>query len=374
MVSKQPDELIDEVEEHKVSIREEAKDAVEFFMKNEGELFNANELHGLLDVDDGMVGDIVAHLVSDDPDPVQMIRTKTDRYVGVIEYWEGEGVYAFEGYDDIDGRVKTAVCSRCVHEGKKASDVGRVSEKDVNGNNVGYDVLEEILHESHYSKHDVNPKEVSIKLGASLASGTTINSSTAIHGGNQSSFGAQAFSGSAGNSGEFLKTDGNSLSFDTAVGDDSWTEDGNSPWDPADSQTLTYNLSSNWDLIKLHVELFKNVSGGSQLIQFFINGDSGNGNYNYTVANGNNYSDAAVAYIIGDSTFPDGHGFHGLIFMNGRWGTGWCGKAVGALTSRYYETLDVFNNPNAISPLDSFTFKGGSGNISVRLRVFGIDI
>jgi len=240
MTDLDPEDVIEETERQKETIRAHFLPAVEWFLEEGGmgeRSAVVGDLSAHLDVDEATANLIVGHLVSDEADPVQqVVQPKGSRFVGVIDHAEHDWFYAYDRYDDVDGRERRAVCGHCVHEERAAADVTHFTrapaDYDVESARLGlalhYHVdhagraLSEVVAElgvdpsAFAERHDVGtPEELSLRdvtrrldsdpaldpgavgssrdmsvpdvdvePGASLVSGTTIGGNASWHAGN----------------------------------------------------------------------------------------------------------------------------------------------------------------------------------------------
>ncbi len=122
-----PADIIEAAEREREAIREHYLPAVEWFLARAGLDRRPSVVADLaadLALDRDVANVVVGHLVSDEADPVQqVIRPSEGKYVGVIDHAEHDWFYAFDRYDDVEGRQRRAVCAHCVHEQEKAADV-----------------------------------------------------------------------------------------------------------------------------------------------------------------------------------------------------------------------------------------------------------
>lgn len=212
--SKDPESLIEEVNEKKKKDKQNAEIVLKWFIERSGEMFEwedcIDSISEDLDINREETSRAIIELTDDSVDPVQMVPLPDKRYVGCLDYIEGEGWYGFEEYHAKYGRRKNVVCAKCVSEGMEVSDVfnpvdgeGRfhVDAPDIEDmtpeekkklsttsgepSGASYEELSEIIKDHYEERHPETEME-DIEVGASLASGTTINSQTAWHDGNVS--------------------------------------------------------------------------------------------------------------------------------------------------------------------------------------------
>lgn len=149
-----------------------------------------------------------------------------------------------------------------------------------------------------------------------------------------------------------------------------WDEDGNSPLDASGAQSHTYNLTGEYDMVLVVIENFQNTSGGNQRLKARLNGDNG-ANYDFVTASGNVYTDSTQFGLL-DASLADGNHVNGQLVINGRWSKS-CGFGfTGGGTDGIRTVLDTGVNKDITSPLDSITFYGSNGNVSVTAHVYGV--
>jgi len=131
MSPRDPDEIIEEAERRSDAIAAHYLPAAEWFLGRDGLLRREEAIDDLAsdrEVDREVAAAVVGHLVGDEVDPVQQIvQPGGDRFVGVIDHAEHGWFYAYDRYDDVDGRERRAVCAHCVHEERAAANVGHVT-------------------------------------------------------------------------------------------------------------------------------------------------------------------------------------------------------------------------------------------------------
>jgi len=128
-----PETALTAVESERERRRERAVDALEWFREREGLVPRTEAVTALADAHDWSeaqsnraIGDVVGDLV----DPVQqVVHPERGKLVGIIKYHEhpGAGCYAYVDYDDVDGRRRRAVCSRCVVEAESDTEVAHAT-------------------------------------------------------------------------------------------------------------------------------------------------------------------------------------------------------------------------------------------------------
>ena len=127
MTDHDPDEVIQTAERQREAIREHYLPAVEWFLENPGMGPRGEvvaDLAARLEVDEATANAVVGHLVEDEADPVQQVlQPKDGKFVGVIDHAEHDWYYAYDRYDDVEGRQRRAVCAHCVHAEREAADV-----------------------------------------------------------------------------------------------------------------------------------------------------------------------------------------------------------------------------------------------------------
>lgn len=184
-----PDAIIERAQSERDNITEDAVQAYTWFERHLGELFPRGEaidsIASVLGCDRGWANRVLSDLVGDGVDPVQQVRADGTSYVGIIDFdsFPDAGAYGFTLYDDVKGKRKRVVCARCVEQADTPSDVGHATAGDGSlPEDADFDTLLNRVT-SHYAKHHEKPPE-EIEVGASLVSGTTIDSNTAWHAGN----------------------------------------------------------------------------------------------------------------------------------------------------------------------------------------------
>lgn len=216
MEGKNPEDLINQAEEQKHRVANDSLEVFSWFSDDSGEMFLASKVVEAISEDfnweSQRVRRAITGLVDDTLDPVQQLVLNGTAHIGIIEYKEFQdfGGYGFLEYDDTLGQRKNVVCAKCVSEKQYTSEPFRAVEGyGRHPEPCSYNHLLEHL-EQHYSEsHSDRPDE--IQVGASLVSGTTISSNTAIHGGNQSDFGVDSFGVGNLSDGYILKNSGGSL-------------------------------------------------------------------------------------------------------------------------------------------------------------------
>lgn len=187
-----PEALFEQAQAEERTIRDLAVQAVEYFIDREDEVFTFEEAAKVmaeeLEIETPLAASVISHLASDDVDPLIMVGANGQRHVTVTDYAEGDWWYGYEDFDPVKGRGRKVVCSQCVKEESHPSAVGKVFSPDIGNPNANHNRLRGWLMERHFeNRHpDVDPEKVGVHIGASLATGTTIASNTAIHTGNES--------------------------------------------------------------------------------------------------------------------------------------------------------------------------------------------
>jgi len=143
------------------------REIANWFHEREGELFTEDKTP--------FNREEIVQVINDSVDPVQQVQVDGERYYGVISYEEHDGWYEYTRWDDAAGEVNMGVCAKCVQEVSSADAVARTIGDDT-------DTSQEKFQQHYDESHSVRPNEV--KTGATLLSGTTINSNEAIHLGN----------------------------------------------------------------------------------------------------------------------------------------------------------------------------------------------
>jgi len=190
MDSKDPDELITEVQEEQQTRGELATEALQWFLDgNVGKLFPrgevVEELSEELDINPARANVSISDTVGDIVDPVQQIAKSNEKYVGVIEYkvFNDEGAYGYVDFDDRKGKRKRVVCARCVEKHKYDENITHATQGE--GSSKSDATWQQLLNKvtGHYADvHTHGPETV--RPGASLLSGTTISGNVTFHQGN----------------------------------------------------------------------------------------------------------------------------------------------------------------------------------------------
>lgn len=278
-----------------------AQDAARVFTENVGTMYPLDDARVLvsssLDVDPVLANRLIVDLVEDLVDPVTAVRTSGGLYVGVAEYDEGPFFYEYREFHDVIGPIRRSVCAACVdratfdHEVVAVPSLQRyraqervahategmgslgvdsrpedryrmlarhyvldhtdLGVEDLVGEDVPDDLPDETTVADLIDDGLVDPVAIvddhdlggDVQTGASLVSGTTIASNTALHGGNLSSFDASSFDGSSGSDGQVLTSTGAAAQWEAAPGGGiianfEWTED--------DTRTTESVGSGNW--------------------------------------------------------------------------------------------------------------------------------
>jgi len=196
MDSKNPEELIEGVEEEQKIRGELATDALQWFLDGNVEEFFprgavVEELSEELGVSASRANTAISDTVGDIVDPVQQITRRNNKYVGVIDYkvFSDEGAYGYIDFDDRKGERKRVVCARCVEKHKYDENITHATQGE--GSSKSDATWQQLLNKvtAHYADNHTKPPS-EIEPGASLVSGTTIGGNTAFHTGNLADRGA----------------------------------------------------------------------------------------------------------------------------------------------------------------------------------------
>lgn len=166
-----------------------AVDALQWFLDREGELYSRYEaaslISGELDIEVEEAHHAIRQLTGDIVDPVQQVPVNGDNKVGVIEYkvWKNSGAYGYLQFHDMHGDRKRVVCAKCAEVKSTDSQVSHATEGQ--GTSSVGESWQNLLNKvtAHYANEHEEPPE-QIEPGASLLSGTTINSNLSWHNGN----------------------------------------------------------------------------------------------------------------------------------------------------------------------------------------------
>lgn len=384
------------------------------------------------DIDDTRPGvrrahDIITHLVEDHVDPVQQIRNRDGQFVGILEFVEHDFWYEFKEYHDILGHYHRAVCGICVgqserdsepftrHSGQHGSepydrdDLRPTMERHYLLDHADVDVLEVLDHigvepnsalesvgmepssddllnratviedvtlgqlsavyDFSLDDLDLDVEFLDIEIGATLASGTSISGNTAIHGGNQSSFDAAGFGGSGGTTGQFLQTDGSATTWATAAANaPNWVQDSASPISETGAQAHTITLTDGpYDQVRVKVQLLQNDEPVGQDMGVRINGDPGT-DYDYRDLGGSSTSGVDMWSLLGGGAVEPGGFVQGSfdLYLSD---TGM--SIAGPFAAKFTQGILTGENGALTSDVSSITFRGASGNMTVKARVYG---
>jgi hypothetical protein len=184
------EEILPKAEENRTKWKEYVRDVAEIFHNNEGELFERDtaitKITESLDITENTAQKTLSALVSDIVDPVVQVPADDTQYIGVIEYHEYEGAYGYLEFDDVSGKENRVVCAQCVKESTTDKEVTHATAGSGSfDEDADFDELYNAVLEHYNNSHDTVPE--SVETGASLLSGTTIGSNSAIHTGNENS-------------------------------------------------------------------------------------------------------------------------------------------------------------------------------------------
>ncbi|WP_158058268.1 LamG domain-containing protein [Halorussus halophilus] len=157
----------------------------EFFHDRQGRLFARNRairsLSGRFGVDATTASDLLAGLTGDRVDPVVAVQTPDETFVGVLDYWEGNGWYGYTDYHDLRGPSKRGVCAQCVHEATTDEEVYTTTVEP----DESWTALEAGLRRHFERAHPtVDSGAVTVETGAILRSRTTVGGNRVWHTGN----------------------------------------------------------------------------------------------------------------------------------------------------------------------------------------------
>lgn len=215
--SHNPEEIIGRADGHRDRVYDNVRDASDWFHDRVGGLLPRedaqDQLQDDLDVEPEIAHSLITELVGDLVDPVIQVNTTDGRFVGIVDFHEYEGAYGYTDYDDVDGRRPRVVCVRCVEQAERDNQVSHATAGEGNmPGEASYQDLYAAVMVHYDEQHDVEPDGV--ETGASLASGTTVNSNTAWHDGNVSGTGAASITSTAVDVSSIGTGD---LGFDTAT-------------------------------------------------------------------------------------------------------------------------------------------------------------
>lgn len=199
------DEIIKKSEKEKSDITNTATSVVEWLLSKENieHLYKRSELasniHSKFDVDEDTAKQSLSSLVGDGVDPVQQVVHGGERYVGILDYrvYDDCGAYGYIDFDDVNGRRKRLVCSRCVEKEDHVKNIVKATEgEETCPEDCSWGLLKEKIKSHYDSSHSVDPS--SIEPGASLLQGTSISSNLVMHlgiGGSGSGFNVDSVDG-----------------------------------------------------------------------------------------------------------------------------------------------------------------------------------
>jgi hypothetical protein len=183
------EDILNGAESDRSEIREQVREAAEWFHDREGEMFQRDDakeqIMDDLGVDNRTAQTLIAELVGDDVDPIVQATMNGTKFVGVAEYHEFEGSYGYLDFHDVLGKRRRVVCAQCVHDADTDANIVHATAGDPHGSfgkGASYDQLQAAIREHYEDAHDVIPGNV--ETGASLLSGTTIGGNESWHSGN----------------------------------------------------------------------------------------------------------------------------------------------------------------------------------------------
>lgn len=149
-----------------------------------------------------------------------------------------------------------------------------------------------------------------------------------------------------------------------------WTEDPNSPLTGSGTQEHTITLADSYEKVLCLITNFDNTSGGSQDLEFRLNGVAGS-NYFYRKTDGSTTTNTGSFVVV--QGIEDGKGVPGTLNVTGTRtidgtlaATGPLGEGANAGFTHGTIASSALSND-----LQSITFRGNSGNISVDVSVYG---
>lgn len=185
-------EIVAQAESERSSIESNLRAAADWFhdyYDNEGDMLErkaaVKQVEQHLDVEKDVAARIVANLVGDIVDPITQVNTLENKYVGIIDYNEGDIYYSYTEHDDSVGEREVVVCAQCVHEHEHEANVTHAKEYSGSFEEASHADLVQAVREHFDEAHDESPEDV--ETGASLLSGTTIAGNSAWHAGNDGS-------------------------------------------------------------------------------------------------------------------------------------------------------------------------------------------
>lgn len=273
MNSKNPQELIDEVQQEQQTRSEVAKQVLQWFLDgNQQELFPRTEvveqISGELDLSLERAQLGITDTVGDIVDPVQQVISK-QKYVGIIDYkvFADEGAYGYVDYDDRRGNRKRVVCARCVERAQYDEEVVHATQGE--GSSSEDASWQQLLNKitSHYANSHTKVPE-NIEPGASLVNGTTISGNTAFHQGNESSINHDSIGGISAND-HHSQNHGNE--------DHNSNYITNAPVDSVNGQTGAVNIQAGSDVQVFNSDGAWNKPSNGSLVNVIMAGGGGGG-------------------------------------------------------------------------------------------------
>lgn len=152
----------------------------------------------------------------------------------------------------------------------------------------------------------------------------------------------------------------------------SWTEDGNSPHTASGVSSSTYTLSGQYDQVMVKYQYVVGSESSRTDLFMQVNGDA-SGSYNWVNSDGTNGT-ASDVIILGGA--QSSWGYAGDVRIDGSWSNtnGLVGASVLTPNDITQTFATRFAAQSVSSPLDSWTLEYNTGTISLRGRVFGLDI
>lgn len=147
-----------------------------------------------------------------------------------------------------------------------------------------------------------------------------------------------------------------------------WQEDNNSPVSGTGSQSYSITLSSSYDLVLVHLSRFENTSGSGQSMGIRVNGDT-TSNYKFIDVSGTRTTAGSQWVLRGSLT--SGDELAGTLIFDGTYADAAKLSANISSPAAGADILNIGANTNVTSPLDSITFRGGTGTTAIDARVYG---
>lgn len=184
------EEVIEQAKQQQESVNQNLREAAEWFhdyYENEGDLLERQQaitnIKQHLGVERNVAARIIANLVGDIVDPITQVNTFEGKYVGVIDYDEGDIYYSYIEHNDSIGERRVVVCAQCVHDHEHEANITHAKEYSGSFEEATKAELVQAVRD-HFDKDHAGVDPADVQTGATLLSGTTIAGNEAWHAGN----------------------------------------------------------------------------------------------------------------------------------------------------------------------------------------------